>query len=70
MNRTVLWPGSGRAHTTIAVGSFFIHRLNPLTLEKREERIEGKGGVVILDYLLLVRGIKFLGNFTLHCQDI
>jgi hypothetical protein len=43
MNRTVLWPGSGRAHTTIAVGSFFIHRLNPLTLEKREERIEGKG---------------------------
>jgi hypothetical protein len=33
---------------------------NPLTLDKREKRIEGKT-MLLLNYFLLIRGFQFLG---------
>jgi hypothetical protein len=38
-----------------SIGSFFLHPFNPLTLDRREKRLEGKGASLSLNYFLLVR---------------
>ena len=56
-------------------GIFFLslsfHTFNPLTLDRREKRIERKGGdVIIIDYFL-IRVIELLGaSLIFHHQNI
>jgi hypothetical protein len=59
------------------VGSFFYqspllfpHLFNPLTICRREKRIEGKEATISLEYFLLIRGIEFLGTSLIFAVRI
>lgn len=48
------------------------HPFNPLTLDRGDKTVERKGVLSLLDYILLIRGVKFLRaslNFAVRISD-